>query len=774
MIVEANGEPAVVLRDVSDGQEVAKLHGQAGGIFKVAVSQDGRWIAGGGEGTVELWDARTRQQVRTLRGHTGLVFTLAFSPDGLFLASGTSTRIEATERPRVKIWELLTGKEIATYEQDHWGHQSVVFSPDSRHLAQVGGWWPGIRILDPLTGRETRALAAPTARGGLRAAYSPNGKQIAMADLDGTLTLWDVTQGAIVRVFRGHSGMVNHVSFSPDGRQLASASSDGTIKLWEVENGREIASFRGHRGPVSCVLFSPDGSLLASTSMDKTLKFWNVATWGDAYTLEGYRGWAFGAVFSPDGRRIITAGFGLVRVSDAQNGQTLTTISVRGGGVRGLALSPDGKVIATSTEFRKDFDLWDVATGQHISTFHGHTGLVRNVAFTPDGRELASAGEDGTVRMWDVATGRNIRTLHGHAAGVFGVACSPDGCLLASLGWDGRVKIWEITTGHEIRTLDGLSQRPSFFFGNSIAFGPDGLRLAVADDDGQVIVWNISDGTKALTLAGHPGDINGVAYSPDGRRIATAGQDGILKLWDAETGEEVFTLRGHGEGVVSVVFSPDGARIASAGEDRTVRIWDAMQPTPEIQLQRRALNLVQTHLGQLLLKDEVVAHIRAETAMAEPLREAALQVAARAIEDAGALNNAAWEIAVSKNQAREKYDRALRYAQAACRQAPDDPICLNTLGVAQYRAGKYQEAIVTLTKSDRLNPTPQAPYPGDLAFLAMAQHRLGQKAVAVASLNQLRTLMKLPKWAQDRESRSFFSEVEALIDPSHATTPESK
>ena len=77
------------------------------------------------------------------------------------------------------------------------------------------------------------------------------------------------------------------------------------------------------------------------------------------------------------------------------------------------------------------------------------------------------------------------------------------------------------------------------------------------------------------------------------------------------------------------------------------------------------------------------------------------------------------------------YDRALRQAEAACRLVPHDGNYLNTLAAAQYRIGKYHEAVATLKRSGPLNATVQdGPLPEDLAFLVLAEHRLGHTASA--------------------------------------------
>src|ERR1700694_1619722 len=73
----------------------------------------------------------------------------------------------------------------------------------------------------------------------------------------------------------------------------------------------------------------------------------------------------------------------------------------------------------------------------------GGTSGVRGVALTPDGRLLASSGLDGTIRLWEAPSGRLLAPLQGHTSGVWGLALSADGRLLASGGWDGTMRLWE-------------------------------------------------------------------------------------------------------------------------------------------------------------------------------------------------------------------------------------------------------------------------------------------------------------------------------------------
>jgi hypothetical protein len=78
--------------------------------------------------------------------------------------------------------------------------------------------------------------------------------------------------------------------------------------------------------------------------------------------------------------------------------------------------------------------------------------------------------------------------------------------------------------------------------------------------------------------------------------------------------------------------------------------------------------------------------------------------------------------------------------------------------------GGYAVALDTLTTSEQLNAEKDGPHPADLAFLAMAQRKLGKEDDAKATLGVLRKVMKQARWANDAEAQGFLREAEELIE----------
>jgi len=286
-------------------------------------------------------------------------------------------------------------------------------------------------------------------------------------------------------------------------------------------------------------------------------------------TLRGHGGGVGSIALSPNGKRIASAsGDNTIKVWDAATGAELMTLRGHKEYVLSVAFSPDGKRIVSGS-WDKTIKVWDVGTGDELKTLRGHVDAVRSVLYSSDGKRIVSCSRDKNVKVWDAQTGAEVMTLCGHGSDVGSVAFSPDGKRIVSGSWDEKIKFWDAETGAELMTIPGHDDGVT-----SIAFSPDGKRIVSSGEDSSIKVWDAASGTELATLRGHQW-VNRVAFSPDGQRIVSGGADTTIKLWDLATSAEIMTLRGHEAGVSSVVFSPDGMRIISGSYDKTIKVWDA-------------------------------------------------------------------------------------------------------------------------------------------------------------------------------------------------------
>ncbi len=238
------------------------------------------------------------------------------------------------------------------------------------------------------------------------------------------------------------------------------------------------------------------------------------------------------------------------------------------GRVRCLAVSPDGRYVATGTEAAAAH-IFDMRTGGRLHVLEGHRPSVFSVAFSPDSQRLVTTGDDGHVIMWRVDDGSMIYDLDLDDGAAMEAAFSPDGALLATVTTGGTLRLWDAATGAPNRVL--ARDRGSLL---AVAFSPDGRSVATAGD-GTAHVWDVERGAVRAELVGHLGPVWSIAYDPTGTAIATAGADHLARVWDAATGAPRAVLRGHTGVVYSAAFSPDGERIVTASHDQSVRVWGA-------------------------------------------------------------------------------------------------------------------------------------------------------------------------------------------------------
>jgi WD40 repeat protein len=304
----------------------------------VAFSPDGAWVASLGVfNEFTIWETASGQPLRHVQDEAiGLGNSLAFSPDGQLLATAGVTR--------VIFWDANSGEKLFTLAGESTGATigynigvgKISFSPDGRRLAVAN--MDGVsKVWDLATQAEVLALP-PVGLPAKAIAYSPDGRFLATGGDEGILTLWDALDGTAVYT-RTLGGIIHSLAFSPDGQQVAAASEDGSAKIWDAAAGQELVS------------------LPRLTGM---------------YDLD----------FLADGRLATAGQDGVTRVWDAVSGQQLLNLASGASTVISVAGSPDGALIATGS-YDGQLRLWDAAPGHELLTIPAHQAIVWNVAYSP-------------------------------------------------------------------------------------------------------------------------------------------------------------------------------------------------------------------------------------------------------------------------------------------------------------------------------------------------------------------------------------------------------
>ncbi len=160
---------------------------------------------------------------------------------------------------------------------------------------------------------------------------------------------------------------------------------------------------------------------------------------------------------SPIGHTAAGTSSGDILVYDSLSGTLCLTCRGHSDGVWSLAFSPDGSLLASSSD-DANVRLWDSASGECLSLLQGHTNRARSIAFSPDGSKLASGSDDQAIRIWDTRSGRCFQTLQGHTQRIRWVAFSPDGHMLSSSSDDGTIRSWDTQSYRCLHTL--IAERP--------------------------------------------------------------------------------------------------------------------------------------------------------------------------------------------------------------------------------------------------------------------------------------------------------------------------
>lgn len=198
------------------------------------------------------------------------------------------------------------------------------------------------------------------------------------------------------------------------------------------------------------------------------------------------------------------------------------------------------------------------------------------MAVSPDGRYVATGGsDDNLVKVFEVEGGREVRTITTTGGATYSMGFTGDGKYLVGSQGDEIIRAWSVADGAEVK---GFSKATGYV--HTYAFSRDGKIVAYPSADGSIAVvdtaaWKAPApaGAEPRKLDGHPGGTNFVSFSPTGRHLASTGVDGNLRVWDLPSGKVIREFPGLVGAGARVAFTADGQSIVVACGDDTVRVF---------------------------------------------------------------------------------------------------------------------------------------------------------------------------------------------------------
>lgn len=312
-------------------------------------------------------------------------------------------------------------------------------------------------------------------------------------------------------------------------------------------------------------------------------------SWKCINTLRGHSQSVTGLAISPDGRFLASVSWDrTLRIWSVADGTSIDSVSRHDRGLLAVSFAQElasNFYYLVTGGFDQRINLWSMQIDREkkiilTDTLKGHTGSIHALAIAKEQKIIASGSYDRTIKQWDLETGELLYSCYNELGPIYAIAVDPERETIASGGGDGSVTLWHL----------GSNEKIGFLIGNlssveSVAIAFDGQVVAAGCVDGSIKIWQLEfpslsrEVLPSLNIPAHAGQVMSLAFSPDGETLFSSGADGRVKIWHWQSSQQLAVLQisdrqeGRADRVLSLALSPDGELLAAGSVDGTIQIW---------------------------------------------------------------------------------------------------------------------------------------------------------------------------------------------------------
>jgi WD40 repeat protein len=316
--IYSTGDRAVLVWDALRGDRLPDLKGSTNRVLAVAVSSDGRLVAGGGaDGAIRVWETGTSPGVTIICDTYTYAQSVVLSDDGLRIAA----RCEEGERMRspdgkllsdacARVWSVPEGKflestpgiglSLRALRYDS-AEDRFLFSDTSPAEAKVNAKLSHVQLVEGLADPQHRYVLSTVGGGLAGLELRPAGTNVP----------------AIVLTQK----QVTVIAISPRGNGILAGFGDGQVVVWS-HSGVELSSAKLHDGEVTAAVWNDAGSVFATGGADRSIALCNGADGRLLKRLDGHRCEVSGLTFDATATRLVSSS-GLAQIQSEEPGEVL-------------------------------------------------------------------------------------------------------------------------------------------------------------------------------------------------------------------------------------------------------------------------------------------------------------------------------------------------------------------------------------------------------------------------------------------------------------------